>query len=156
MKYISEYPQLIIFIVAGIVVVLGKVWEKIKPKPEPWTPQPEDFNPTDYFEPVPTAPQVPAAPHTPPKLPQSRRASPPPLPQSRGHVVPDENLQRQRRMQERLKANRATEAAAKKRRKDGPAPMVSPTKIADSLRNKRQLRRAIIMREILGPPAGLK
>ena len=145
MRFILDHPQIIIAIVAAIVVGVGKIWELIKPKEPAWQPpREEDSIPADSFEPAPAAVIDYAA------------MLPPPLPQ----FAVEPEFERQRKMLERLKMNRASEAVAavktNAKMKVKAPQLVSPSKVRASLRDKNQVRRAIVMREILGPPASLK
>jgi hypothetical protein len=103
--------------------------------------------------------QQPAPPPMPPPL---VRTVPPPLPA----VEVQGELKRQMDMQERLRQIRETKAAT-----GGPASVTrvrtknatsaktasaTPVSLRGALRNHGQVRRAIVMREILGPPLGLR
>lgn len=105
----------------------------------------------------------PPAPSVPPPL--VRTATPPPLRVDVSETEP--LLQRQIDMQERLreikaaKSNTRGGAAATRDRvlaAGKPAKSFSPgkTRLRDDLRDSRKTRRAIVLREILGPPLGLR
>jgi hypothetical protein len=90
------------------------------------------------------------------------RVNPPPVP-----VVETEGeLKRQLEMQERLRQLRETKAVTsggaavtRARTKDAKAAKSAsavPVGFRGALRNHGQVRRAIVMREILGPPLGLR
>lgn len=90
------------------------------------------------------------------------RAIPPPVPV----FETEAELKRQMEMQERLRQIRETKAvtsggaaATRARTKDAKAPNTKtavPASLRGALRNHGQVRSAIIMREILGPPLGLR
>lgn len=123
------------------------------------------YGPTEGWEPPVTQPQ----PSVPPPL---YRQSPPPIPRESmtTHSREQESelvLKRQQEMQERIRqikeskanttggasATRARVAAAQSKAK----PMVAgKTGIAATLRDPRELKKAVILREILGPPLGLR
>jgi type IV secretory pathway VirB10-like protein len=126
----------------------------------------EDFGPEEpWANPYETAP-----PYLPPSIPQA----PPPLPvndpglRQAGEGEAAAVLKRQQEMQERLrmvKESRATTsggAAATRARlasaKAGAKPVdpENPPSIRTSLRTPAALRRAIVMKEILGPPVSLR
>jgi hypothetical protein len=126
----------------------------------------EDYDPADDWE----TRQNPPAPSVPPPL---VWPTPPPLtrevpaqPYSRESEA-DLILKRQHDMQERIrqikesKANISGGAAATKaqvaaaRGKTQP-PQTAKSGLRQSIRNPREIRKAVIMREILGPPLGLR
>ena len=105
--------------------------------------------------------------HVPPAMPPQRgpqrSAGPPPLSASLTEAV--SALQRQQEMMERLrhakeaKAQRAKAAgtiqrSAVKELKSTEAPVTG--RIAGILRNRGEIRRAVILREVLGPPLGMR
>jgi type IV secretory pathway VirB10-like protein len=102
--------------------------------------------------------QEPAPPAPPPLV----RVAPPPVPV----VETQGELKRQLEMQERLRQLRETKAVTsggaavtRARSKDAkPAKTAAavPVGLRGALRNHGQVRRAIVMREILGPPLGLR
>lgn len=97
-----------------------------------------------------------------PASPPPVRAIPPPLPA----MEVEAELKRQIEMQERLRQLRETKAvtsggaamtrARTKEVKSARTPSVPPAGLRGALRNHGQVRRAIVMREILGPPLGLR
>ena len=102
------------------------------------------------------------APYQQPAPPPLVRVAPPPIP-----VFETEGeLKRQMEMQERLRQLRETKAvtsggaaATRARTKDGKTTKTAaavPVGLRGALRNHGEIRRAIIMREILGPPLGLR
>ena len=117
------------------------------------------FEAEDDWQVPPNAP----APSVPPPL--MREATPPPL--RVGTVEIDAILQHQRDIEERLQhikgirattsgnaaVTRARVAAAGKPKK---TVILGKTSLRDSLRDPNQTRRAIVLREILGPPVGLR
>lgn len=143
-------------IILGLIVaafwIIGKIAEAKKQRQQqeeqPWPPD-DEWPPEETYEEA-----------APPPLP-SQRSAPPPLPQ----FIPssDAELLRQQTMQEKLasirkekreKRNTPARAAAK----SAPTPkttLVSPS-LKARLRDRRELRRAIVMREILDPPVGLR
>ncbi|WAC20014.1 hypothetical protein OVA24_01305 [Luteolibacter sp. SL250] len=155
-EFITNNIKFLIFAGAAVLWVIGKISEARKNKEEQQQPQQEQWSPEDddgydYDErqqPVP---------------PPYRPMVPPPLP--RAVAVPDpaadeRELARQRAMQERLSALRKERTAVskptRKPAKATPQPMVSPSSLKARLRDRRELRRAIVMREILDPPVGLR
>jgi len=150
MDFVFDNLQVLIIVGAVIAAGLNQLREKKKrEQEEPWQPQAEDYNPADPFEPAP--PRFPI-----PKIRGARPDGPPPLPQF--VELPEPELARQRNMKKRLKTNRAAEAvsAIKTSGKIKPRSprLVSPTKLRTRLRDKTELRRAIVLREILGPCSG--
>jgi hypothetical protein len=103
--------------------------------------------------------QEPAPSSLPPPL---VRVAPPPMPA----FETEAELKRQMEMQERLRQLRETKAVTsggaavtRERTKDAKHPKISsavPVSLRGALRNHSQVRRAIVMREILGPPLGLR
>lgn len=150
MKFILENFQIVIVIGFVLATIVKQVLEKKQQQQQelPWEPEEGDERAGDSRE---TA--------GPPALPQVK--VPPPLPQRRTMVADAAELERQQKLQERLKALRdsktpaAPAKAARKARPVTPA-LISPSKLKASLRNRGELRRAIVLREILGPPVGLK
>lgn len=140
MKFILENAQVIIVVVAIIVALVKQILEKKAPPEEP------DWQPVED--------------HDHPQRPELPRM-PPPLPQKRTMVADASELERQRKLQERLKALRDSKTpapaakSARKARPSAPA-LISPSKLKASLRDRNELRRAVILREILGPPVGLQ
>lgn len=102
-------------------------------------------------------PQHQPAPTVPPPL---VRTAPPPLPA----VETQGELKRQMDMQEKLRQLREAKAAtgatvSRARTKDAKSTKTErtvPVGLRAALRNHGQVRRAIVMREILGPPLGLR
>lgn len=115
-------------------------------------------------------PQAPPAPSVPPPLTRKvtippRKSDPPPLREDFSEI--DAVLKRQLEMQERLqqikqtKATTTGDAAATRARVSAvgkPAMPFMPgkTSLRESLRDAKQTRRAIVLREILGPPVGMR
>ncbi len=154
-EFITNNIKILIFVGAAVLWVIGKISEARKnkeeqqqPQQEPWSPEDDGYEPHERQEPVPP----PYRPMVPPPLPRAVAA--PDLPSE------ERELARQRAMQERLSALRqerdAVSKAAKKPAKAKPQPMVSPSSLKARLRDRRELRRAIVMREILDPPVGLR
>ena len=155
-EFITNNIKILIFVGAAVLWVIGKIAEAKKNKEEqqqqeqqPWSPEDDDgYDYDERQEPVPP----PYRPMVPPPLPRAVAA--PDLPSD------DRELARQRAMQERLSALRkernAVSKAARKPAKATPQPMVSPSSLKSRLRDRRELRRAIVMREILDPPVGLR
>lgn len=117
------------------------------------------FEPDDEWE-VPTFTPAPSVPP-----PMARQAAPPPLRVDVSEV--DAILKRQQEIQDRLrqikqtKATTTGNAAATRARVAAagqPAKPFQPeaTSLRASLRDAKQTRRAIVLREILGPPPGLR
>jgi len=155
MDFIFDNIKILIFVGAAVLWVVGKIAEAKKKQQEqqqgqPWSPADDDGY--DYDEAPQSAPP-PYRPMVPPPLPRAAVA-PPDFPSE------DRELARQRAMQERLSALRkertAVSKASKKPVKAKAAPMVSPSSLKARLRDRRELRRAIVMREILDPPVGLR
>jgi type IV secretory pathway VirB10-like protein len=151
-------------IVAIVVIVLGsfvkqfleaKAEERRARQEMDRNPPDEVFGPDEEWETVP----VPAAP------PPLMRTSPPPLvqpPPLRRSVEADEAvLRRQEEMQERLRLAREAKAA-RAREADAimttgtPVKSVRMTGLRGALADRAETRRAIVLREILGPPVGLR
>lgn len=151
-EFILDNIKVVIGLVIAFFWIVGKISEARKKQQEqqPWSPPEEDteYPGQEYYDPEP--PEV-----------YQRPAVPPPLPRPVAQFIPSEDheLARQRVMEERLSALRKEKTAAKSgkivRKTAQPVPMVSPS-IKARLRDRRELRRAIIMREILDPPVGLR
>lgn len=149
-------------IVAIVAIVLGsfvkqfleaKAEERRAREEMERNPPEEVFGPDEEWETVPTAPPPLMRPSPPPL------AQPPPL---RRSVEADEAvLRRQEEMQERLrlareaKAAKAREAAAVMTN-GTPVKSVRKTGLRGALADRAETRRAIVLREILGPPVGLR
>jgi hypothetical protein len=152
MNFLFENLQIVVIVAAILFSGLQKLWEMKRKREEeqPWEPQEEDFRPIEDFQPAVPMEDLP------------RRVVPPPL--ARYVPAPEPELERQKKMEERLKAVRAAKSAgtakpaasAKSKSKNVAPPLVSPSKLRDRLRDPKEVRRAIVMREILGPPLGLK
>jgi len=97
----------------------------------------------------------------------------PPLPPARSNTPPvpafdkERELQRQLEIRERLRQIRESKGTANTNRNPGkerakagkatkPAAVAAPVSLRGALRHHGQVRRAIVMREILGPPLGLR
>jgi hypothetical protein len=115
-------------------------------------------NPEEYFGPD----EAWGAPHQPSVPPPLVRAVPPPIPAYDTQA----ELKRQMEMQERLRQLRETKAvttggAAVTRARTKDAKTIKPLSavpvgLRGALRNHGEVRRAVVMREILGPPLGLR
>jgi|DewCreStandDraft_4_1066084.scaffolds.fasta_scaffold107002_3 hypothetical protein len=97
-------------------------------------------------------PGLPGAPKPPPIF---EPAVVPPIP------IDEQALARQREIQEKLAAAKAAKQAAAKLVKDNKAAKekassAPPSSLRDALRDPAQTRRAIVLREILGTPVGLR
>ena len=156
MNWIFEHIQLVIVLAVVGVTLVGKVLEAIRgTKPAPDTTLEELFGPEEDAEPVarrPTA-AVPRQAASPPPLRQVR------LPVDLGAMATE--LERQHELQERLRKIRDAKAPAAAAVAAVVAPMVvkRPTissGLKGQLRSSKELRRAVILREILGPPVGLR
>jgi hypothetical protein len=157
MNWLFEHIQLVIVLAVVGVTLVGKVLEAIRgSKPAPDTTLEDLFGPEEDAEPVARRPTAAEPRHA---------ASPPPLrqvtlPVDLGAMATE--LERQHEMQERLRKIRAAKApAATAAAAVVVAPMVvkRPTissGLKGQLRSSKELRRAVILREILGPPVGLR
>lgn len=154
-QFIIDNIKILIFVGAAVLWVIGKIAEAKKkqqePQDEPWSPEEDDgYDYEDERQPD----FQPYHPAVPPPLP--RAVAPPVLP------AEDRELARQRAMQERLSALRkertsvAKAARKPKMAKTTTTPTASPSLLKERLRNRTELRRAIVMREILDPPVGLR
>jgi type IV secretory pathway VirB10-like protein len=154
-EFITNNIKILIFVGAAVLWVIGKISEAKKnkeeqtqPEQEPWSQEDDEYDYDERQEPVP---------------PPYRTSAPPPLPRAVAPpVLPsdDRELARQRAMQERLSALRkertAVSKATRKPAQTTAQPMVSPSSLKARLRDRRELRRVIVMREILDPPVGLR
>lgn len=148
----EHFIKIVIGVIAVIVWIIGKIKESQAQKEETWEPREEDYLPEDY------------QPAQPPPLYPTTGSAPPPLPST--YVAADDSeLERQRKMQERLRSIRdkkgPTPKPAVSKRVAKPKPqttttLVSPSKVRDRLRDRKELRRAIVMNEILNPPVSLR
>lgn len=156
MDWIFENLQFLIAVGAGIAYWINKVREDREARRmeddenteatdwdyEAYDPEPEEEEPEMIPVPAPM-----------PRIVIHQRI-PPPLPPQADPVA-----DRQREMMERLKTLRAERAAAAQKG----APRTTRTTASSGnaglrsrLRDKNEIRRAIVLREILGPPAGLR
>ena len=149
----EHIEKIVIGVIAVAVWIVGKIKENQAQKEETWEPQEEDYLPEDYRT------------SQPPPLYPATGSAPPPLPQSQYMAADDSELERQRKMQERLRSIREKKGPAPKqatpKRVAKPKPqsaptLVSPSKVRDRLRDRKELRRAIVMNEILNPPVSLR
>jgi type IV secretory pathway VirB10-like protein len=151
-------------IVAIIAIVLGSFVkqffeakaEERRAREEMERNPPDDvFGPDEEWETVPTAPPPLVKRATPPPL-----AQPPPL--RRDIEAEEAVLKRQAEMQERLRLAReakeakAREAAAATKSTGVSAKSVRKAGLRGALADRAETRRAIVLREILGPPVGLR
>jgi len=161
LDFVFEHPQLLILIIGGLVFLFNK-YQELKQKQEIDRELDEidrrerESAPDMDFDP----PGYPRDEYAPPPLP----SAPPPLPPETASAV---ELQRQQQIKTRLREAREARAArpvgraaAAKARLAGaagpPSSPVSPAPLRSRLRNRSELRRAVLLREILGPPAGLR
>jgi hypothetical protein len=173
MDWISDNFQIVVLVVFAFASWLKHRMDAKAAEKEEMENQREygdvEEDPRDYWEPEFETPQQPAVP------PPLYRQAPPPLPQENlapaGHLRQDEAdaiIKRQRDLQERLraikesKANTTGNAAATRTRvaasQTGAKPL-DPTihsGLREALRDPKVLRRAIVTREILGPPLSLR
>jgi type IV secretory pathway VirB10-like protein len=101
---------------------------------------------------------------TPPPAPPPQVVKPPPLPTAAQQAA--DELKHQLQLQERLRQLRETKAmtsggvAAKRARattkKTAPTEAAVPASLRGVLRKRSEIRRAVILREVLGPPLGLR
>jgi hypothetical protein len=158
MNWLFEHIQLVIVLAVVGVTLVGKVLEAIRgSKPAPDTTLEEMLGPEEDAEPVTGRPTA--------EVPR-RAASPPPLrqvtlPVDLGAMATE--MERQQAMQERLRKIRAAKApaatAAAAAVVEAPMVVKRPTissGLKGQLRSSKELRRAVILREILGPPVGLR
>ena len=147
--FITEhFIKIVIGVIAVIVWIIGKIKETQAQKEQSWEPQEEDYLPEDYRT------------SQPPPLDPSAGSPSPPLPQYM--AADDSELERQRKMQDRLRTIRQKKGATASkpvtsRSTPGIKPtLVSPSKLKERLRDRKELRRAIVMNEILNPPISLR
>ena len=159
MDWIFDHFQIVVL----IAIVLGSVAKQFleakaaeRRAREERDTEGDIFDPGEDWEP----PRQPA-PSVPPPLmrtsppPLARQAGPPPL-VSESETI----LKRQQEMQERLRQIKDAKRAATpdpvtRTRKKQAVTTASPS-LRGALRHPREIRRAIVMREILGPPLGLR
>jgi len=125
---------------------MGQPEEDVFGPGEPW-------NEPQQWEMPPAPPPLVVKPQTPPPIPAAALAA-------------EAELKRQMQLQERLRELRETRAvttggAAATRtrtatRQTGQTAAVVPTSLRGVLRNRSEIRRAVILREVLGPPLGLR
>lgn len=113
----------------------------------------EPWNEPQQWSPPPQPPPLVVKPRTPPPIPVAA-------------VEAEAELKRQMQLQERLRELRETKAVttggaaatrtrATTRQTGSPAPAV-PASLRGVLRKRSEIRRAVILREVLGPPLGLR
>jgi hypothetical protein len=171
MDWIFDNFQILVVIGVAVASWLKHRADQKKAEEEERQARKEMADPEEVFGPEEDWPQEPQHfPEPPPLVPSSgppplRPSAPPPVRVEMAEV--DALLRRQQEMQERLKqirdakATTTGDAAATRARVAAAAkhPQVSaPGKagLHESLRDKRQTRRAMVLREILGPPVGLR
>ncbi|MES2997351.1 MAG: hypothetical protein V4733_11135 [Verrucomicrobiota bacterium] len=141
MNWIFDNLQIVIIVLIGLASVAKRIFDARTPGPDSLPdPRRMDGDEEDGWE-------MPA----PPSLP---RPAPPVF-----QPADEQLLARQIEMRERLRAAKAARAkAAVDRPVYGakPAAVSSGSALSRSLHNRGELRRAVILREILGPPIGLK
>ena len=150
MDWIFDNFQIFVLIAVVIGSLVKRFLEAKAAEKQARDEMPDDddvFEPDEWMSPQPQ-PSVP-----PPLVPQR---TPPPLRVEQNDV--EALLKRQQDMQERLKQIKEAKSAAGSaagQRKAKPVKAVK-TSLRGSLRDRREIRRAIVMREILGPPVGLR
>jgi len=155
MDIILDNLKLIIGVAVAFFWIIGKISESKKAsqqqrdEQEPW--QPDE----DYENWEPEAAQG----GQPPPIPYGRTGAPPPLPMF--VAASEEELNRQRVMQEKLAALRSQRNAASSAKKAPGKKTVVPAapaslSIKARLRDRKEVRRAFVMREILDPPVGMR
>lgn len=171
MDWIFENLQVLLFIIV-VVVSFAKRYldskreaseEQMETPDEDWTPLPP---PRRQSGPPPlgrTGGSPPMAGPVPPLRNAQRPAAPPPLSASMTEAA--SALQRQQEMMDRLQS--AKEAKAQRAKAAGTSHR-SPVKASKTvqtptaggltgiLRNRNEIRRAVILREVLGPPLGMR
>lgn len=155
MDFILDNIKVVIGLVIAFFWIVGKISEAKKKRAEqqPWAP-PDDgeYPPQEYYEPE--EPEAYRRPMVPPPLPQFVAAD-------------DGELTRQRVMHERLNALRKEKGSNGKAKGAFPAKSRANTKpvkaaaasfpsIKAHLRDPREIRRAIVIKEILDPPVALR
>jgi hypothetical protein len=158
-------------IVVLIAVVIGSLAKRfLEAKAAEKQARDEMPDEDDVFEPGEwMLPQAPPQPSVPPPL---VRQSPPPLvfqspPQHSREFEAEVILKRQKDMQERIRqikesktttSGGAAATSARVAASQSNAKALQPGKVGirQALRNPKEIRRAVIMREILGPPVGLR
>ncbi len=164
MDFIFDNFQILI-VVAGIIIAgLNKLREmKGANCEEPdWKPIGRPNDDDDDFEPARPISSLPKR-MVPPPLPSYGNSGTTSIPAEEFQPSSLTELERQRKLQERLRSVREAKATstaatktAKKQQQPAKKELVSPTRLRSRLRDPKELRRAIVMREILGPPVSLK
>lgn len=168
MDWIFDNFQIVVLIAVVIGSLVKRFLEAKAAEKQARDEMPDEgdiFDPGEDWEPMPTLPQ----PSVPPPL---VKQTPPPLvfqspPQHSREYEADVILKRQQDMQERIrqiKESKATTTGGASATRDRVAASQSHAKalapgkagIRQALRNPKEIRRAVIMREILGPPVGLR
>ncbi|MBK1882316.1 hypothetical protein JIN85_07815 [Luteolibacter pohnpeiensis] len=177
--FIFDHPQLLILIGGGTIFLFNK-YRELKESQEA-NEEIEEINrrereaageSAEYEYRFPPANEVP---DTPPPLPyvppplktsnktvvrgKTRMPEPPPLPSKMG--VDRTELERQQQLQAKLREIRKSKPVSLPMARTTKTVAVTSTvsakdSVRSRLRNKSELRRAIIMREILDPPVGLR
>jgi flagellar biosynthesis/type III secretory pathway M-ring protein FliF/YscJ len=159
MNWILENLQVVVIVLIVVVTLVRKVFETLRTNKPAAGPTLEDmFGPDDELDEDDTRR---GAAEPPPSLPREtmtrealRKVT---LPADMG--AHDTEVERQREMQERLrkireaKTNKQPAAAAPMRVKP---PAHTAGGLKSRLRSGKELRRAIVIREIIGPPLGLR
>jgi hypothetical protein len=161
-NWILDHLQVAVILVVVAVTLLGKLLEALKPNRPAGGSILETLGKMlgeDAGAATAPNPPGPAEPSPPPLR---RAAVPPPLRYGTPPADVDATqaeLERQRQMQERLRKIR--EAKAKPPVAPPPAPSVVKRQtisrgLKGQMRSSKELRRAMVIREILGPPVGLR
>ncbi len=108
-------------------------------------------------------PPIPSQPSGPPAIPQVRKAThsvpegiPAPFPNSSQELARQQTLADQVRELKKTKRARKTGGLLGSRSKPSPATGPPPSSLRGRLRNKRELRQAFVLKEILDKPVGLR
>lgn len=167
MDWIFDHFQIVVLIAVVLASMAKRFLETKAAEREAPREMPDDnevFEPRDDWQPVQGQP----APSVPPPL---VRQVPPPLrespPQHSREYENEVILKRQNDMQERIRQIReakatttggasATRARVAASQSNAKALQPAKANLRKALRNPKEIRRAIVMREILGPPLGLR
>lgn len=161
MDWIFNNFEIVALVVLAIGSAVKQLVESTKAKREAPPRREVEEDEEDWF-PIPIPPEYlpkapPPLPSVPPPPPLLHKAVPPPVP---GDT--DEVLRRQLEMQEKLrqlrenKANKAKEPMLRAGQAKQPVRTPATAGVRSLLRHPSSARQAIVLREILGPPVGMR
>ena len=173
MNWLLEHSQIMVVMAVIIATIVKRRIDTVAARRELRRESQKPANPQEDRPPPPPVGQPPLVRAAPPRLPRPAASPARPALEVAGHAA---TLRRQVDLEEQLRRiNERTTAlataaitggatttrnrvltATKHHHRHTPAPPVSKAGLTEFLRHRKDLRRAILLREILGPPLGLR